>query len=416
VRPPSNAPTKEDRATLPENIVPFLVPVTISPTPVRIPKTPTNRPTTVKPATNAPVQTTITEVPVLETPSSSAPTSVPPVSTPTPNPPVAAPPTDSPISTPVDDAVLDSLRQLLSGFFYDQSAISDTNSYQYRALRRTAEQEGFDDFSGIKVLQYWILYCIYFSTNAPIDNNIFAARQPEDLLLPTWKSTDGWEEISVDPCDGWYGISCNGSGRITEIQLQRNQLSGVFPPEVSFLAADGPRATGAGNLQRLEIYNNELLTNHPDNDDTWIESLGSSLEVLNYGSTSFRGPIPKLPSTLIEFDCSYTLHTGPLLESSFEGLDHLRVLILDGNQYNSSVPFIYGRLPSLKYLYIREASLTGDLSYMQGMPAIVEHLVDGNPDLSGPIYPFIGDLDTLRSFSAADCGLVSKTSGRASCM
>jgi hypothetical protein len=306
----------------------------------------------------------------------------------------------------------ESLISTISGLdplFYDQSPFSDVNSYQYRALERTSEQEGFNDFSVRKLVQYWILYCIYFATNgAPNDlvsanDNVFV-RQAGGVIAK-WKNTDGWEENNRDPCDGWYGIICDENDRVTEIHLQRNQLSGIFPPEVSFLAADGPRATGAGALIRLEIFNNELLTNHPE-DDSWVATLESSLEVLNYRSTSFRGPIPKLPSSLVEFDCSYTFHSGPIPESSFENLNDLTLAILDGNSYNSSVPTIFGNLPSLKYFYIREASLTGDLSYMRGMPSIVEHLVDLNPNLSGPIYPYIGQLSTLRSFSAADCGLV----------
>jgi hypothetical protein len=324
--------------------------------------------------------------------------------------PVANPPNIMPVPSPapVEDKLLsETFREILAPFSYDTSVFLDSNSYQYRALTRTVEQVGFEDFSKSKMLQYWILYCIYFATNTGIEglaDNVFA-RQGAAVY---WKNTEGWQEIDRDPCNnnGWYGIACNENGQVTAIQLQRNQLAGVFPPEVSFLASDGPRATDAGKLRILEVYNNEGLTNSAK-DDSWIAVLGSNLEVLNYGSTSFQGPIPKLPTQLVEFDCSYTLHLGPIPDASFQGLHSLTLAILDGNNYNSSIPAVFGTLGSLKYFYVREASLTGNLSYMRDMPNIVEHLVDRNPNLSGPIYSFIGELETLRSFSAADCGLVS---------
>lgn len=319
-----------------------------------------------------------------------------------------SPPVPEPTVPPLIDPSLVEQLEEITPLLYNQSAFSDVNSYQYRALLRTSQQVGFGSFSFWKLIQYWSLYCIYFATNGAVNgietgNNVFA-RQEGDLM-PGWKNTDGWEEYNLAPCDGWFGIACDNNDRVTEIHFQRNQLSGTFPPEVSFLASEGDYSWDAGALKKLEIFSNKLLTNNPEQ-NSWIAALEGDLQVLNYGSTSFRGPIPKLPSSLVEFDCSYTLHSGPIPESSFDGLNDLKLLILDGNSYGSSVPSIFGGLPSLKYFYIREASLTGDLSYMRNMTSIVEHMVDSNPDLSGPIYPEIGQLRTLKSFSVADCGLV----------
>jgi hypothetical protein len=265
----------------------------------------------------------------------------------------------------------------------------------------------------VTILQYWILYCIYFATNVDPNNDATTTQSDNNNdfrsgFIPQWKNTNGWEETDVNPCagddDGWFGISCE-EDKVTEIRLQRNNLGGNFPTEVSLLASDGSRATGTGKLNRLELFNNELLSNNLD-DSSWIQFLGSNMQVLNYGSTSFGGSIPVLPPSLVEYDCSFTLHTGDIPELSFAGLDKLELCILDGNSYNSPVPSVFGTLPSLKFLYIREASIVGNLSYMDGMSSIVEHLVDLNPNLLGPLFPFLGALSTLKSFSAADCGLV----------
>ena len=87
------------------------------------------------------------------------------------------------------------------------------------------------------------------------------------------------------------------------------------------------------------------------------------------------------------------------MDSTFDGLNSLEFCVLDGNAYNSSVPSAIGRLASLNALYIADAFISGDLSYMEGMPAISEHWIDVNPGLSGPIFSFIGAIPTLRSFS-----------------
>jgi len=115
--------------------------------------------------------------------------------------------------------------------------------------------------------------------------------------------------------------------------------------------------------------------------------------------------VPKLPNSLEEFDCSYAGHTGEIEASAFEGLDQLKLLAMDGNNFDSGVPTALAALPSLELFYIRDSGLSGDLSYMRGMTSVVEHLVDGNPLLSGTIPSTLGELTTLRSFSVSDCGL-----------
>ena len=128
-------------------------------------------------------------------------------------------------------------------------------------------------------------------------------------------------------------------------------------------------------------------------------------ENLYFQGTGFAGTIPRLPSGLVELDASFTLLAGKLDGASFAGLENLSWMLLDGNAYNSSVPVELGSLPNLKFLYVADAFVTGDLSYMQGMPSIVEHWIDINPGLSGPVFSFIGELSTLGSFSVSQNSL-----------
>ncbi len=126
-------------------------------------------------------------------------------------------------------------------------------------------------------------------------------------------------------------------------------------------------------------------------------------EYLYFGSTSFTysNGVPDFLSNLTnlaEFDCSYTYFTGPLRSTPFETLSQLTYIELDGNAYNSSIPTIFGSLPSLTNFYAANAFVSGDLSFMKGMPSIYELWVDQN-SIGGSLPTFLGSLSTLSSFS-----------------
>jgi hypothetical protein len=115
----------------------------------------------------------------------------------------------------------------------------------------------------------------------------------------------------------------------------------------------------------------------------------------------YSNGVPDLLSNLtnlVAFDCSFTFFYGPLRSTPFAKLTQLQYLELDGNGYNSSVPTVLSTLPNLLYFYAVDADISGDLSFMKGMPAIVEVWVDQN-GLHGTLPSFLGSLSTLKSFS-----------------
>jgi len=279
----------------------------------------------------------------------------------------------------------------------------DPSSYQSAALRRVEEQVGVDDMTDVKLMQYYSLYCIFEATNAKSNEFIVQSRAfAEDAGIPGWKVTTGWLENNLDPCEGnWWGVSCVDD-KVVNLDLFDNGLTGDFAPEVVFLAGDGFYATGAGALVSLDIFNNRFMSNNGDN--TWIEDLGSQLGYLYIQNTMFSGKLPKkFPDGLIELDIANSLITGTLDGAAFEGLNSLRFLLMDGMQFNSSIPSEIASLPNLEYFFATDAMITGDLSYMQSMPIIFEHWTDRNPDLGGTIPSFLGDLTSLQSFSIAEC-------------
>lgn len=208
-------------------------------------------------------------------------------------------------------------------------------------------------------------------------------------------TADGWSRNDLAPCGGFFGVSCDEDNTIVGINLYDNGLTGTFPPEITLLASDGFRSTGAGVLRSLDVYLNAGLGN--GNDSHWVSELGSSLRYLFLGKTAFGGSIPQLPSGLIEFDASHTNIDGGLVAENFEGLNHLTWLLLDGCSFQTSIPTEFAELPKLEYFYISDAQITGDLSYLEGMPVLFEHFASNNPGLGGELYSFIGDITSLAS-------------------
>jgi hypothetical protein len=113
-----------------------------------------------------------------------------------------------------------------------------------------------------------------------------------------------------------------------------------------------------------------------------------------------------LPDNIQEFDCSFSFITGGLTDANFAGLNQLVFADFDGNAYNSSVPQAFSSLQSLTFLYIVDGFISGDLSYMIGMPSIREHWIDTNPGLGGTIPAALSTVATLESFSVTSCNFV----------
>jgi hypothetical protein len=224
--------------------------------------------------TNPPVAApTNPPVPAPTNPPVAAPT-VPPVPAPT-NPPVPAPtvPPVAPTTAPVS---VSAVQTKLSQFALNGGAeFADPESYQSKALRQVEAQVGVDAFTDAKCVQYYALYCIYYATYSV--QNPITENDPrfEGIPFPGWLISTGWQETTLDPCDGWYGIGCDAEGRVSTIDLFENLLTGSFPPEVVLLALDGPFSTGAGNLFRIDLFRNEFVWNNDDS--SWMTDLGSNM-------------------------------------------------------------------------------------------------------------------------------------------
>lgn len=283
--PPVSAPTDLPVATPTDPpVAPVVVPTDI---PVAAPTDPPVAPVV---APTAPPAFAPTDPPV------AAPTDLP-VAAPT-DPPVAVPtvppliPTDVPVAVPTDPPLaptnppvaltqppsfgMPTVQMRLTPFTLNNGAeFSDPNSYQSQALLKTEAQAGVETFTDEKLTQYYALYCIYNATNQV--PNAITSMDPrfDGIPFPRWLVETGWDQTTLDPCDGWFGITCDAQGRVSTVDLFENLLTGIFPPEVALLALDGPFATGGGNLFRIDVFRNQFLFNN--NDNSWFTDLGSNM-------------------------------------------------------------------------------------------------------------------------------------------
>ena len=128
--------------------------------------------------------------------------------------------------------------------------------------------------------------------------------------------------LSDRPVREWHGVTTDASGRVINLLLGGNQLTGEIPAELGSLAM----------LERLWFHDNQLSGDIPP-------ELGSlaNLEELYLFDNRLTGTIP----------------------TELGGLTNLAHLRLDDNQLTGEIPPELGRLENLTLLYLSGNQLTG---------------------------------------------------------
>ena len=284
------------------------VPVPVAPVPVPVPVVaPTAPPTDapVNPPTSPP-----TDAPV--NPPTNPPTNAP-VNPPT-NPPTDAPvnpptvpPTVAPVPVPTAPPTLDPITQLIISVSLDGGAsLSDPDAYQAKALNWLLSSNTAN-LSNARLVQRWVLACIYFATFEV--RTIFTdAAFGEGNVLP-WLSSTNWV-TDANECD-WTKVDCDENNSVTILDLFSNILTGEFPREVELLSA---------TLEILDIGDNFVFADGIDIN----QSLGklTNLRDLRYDQTNFLNDngIPLEINNLkaLEFyACASTIYRGPLNANLF---------------------------------------------------------------------------------------------------
>ena len=226
----------------------------------------------------------------------------------------------------------------------------------------------------------------------------------EALGGPGWRNSTNW--LTDAPLETWWGIQVDESGRVSDIQLFSNRLSGRIPsrigrfPHLRRLRLDanqirGPIPPELGELtelRRLELNANDFRGGIP-------RELGKleKLERLFLHDNQLVGAIPPEFGNLVDlrlFWARNNLLEGPI-PTELGALTRLEWLDLIGNRLEGPVPPELGELARLRYLDLNRNRLSGPLPPELGRLARLEQLSLADNMLAGPLPPGLGRLARL---------------------
>ena len=243
----------------------------------------------------------------------------------------------------------------------------------------------------------------------------------DDAGGDNWKTSTNWK--TTNPLGQWHGITVSG-GRVTEIKLTENQLTGTISTGLSALSnlvelslwnnslsGTIPDLSSLDNLEILHLDGNNLSGDVPDLsqlDSLWDinlkdNSLGGTVSSIGIGSASSRayrvwisnnrlsGTIPDLGSNyhLDQLNLEGNLLSGTLDALASSGETRLDVVNLNYNKITGTIPDLSG-FHTLKSLYVAGNRLSGTLANLTTLGDRNEHsrffaLDLGGNNLSGTI-------------------------------
>ena len=244
-----------------------------------------------------------------------------------------------------------------------------------------------------------------------------------------WTDNTNW--LSTGPVGEWHGVTTNDDGRVTEIDLGENQLTGIVPTslgdlsELTILRLFGNQLSGAiplhlGNLSNLEVLalgGNELEGEIPSDLQklsnlgelhlwgngltgtipAWLGDL-TDLTQLSISSNRMYGTIPAELGSLTSLTDLW-LHDnelrGPIPEE-MGNLTNLGRLELHQNNLTGTIPSSVGDLSQLTVLFLFDNQLTGEIPSSLGALTRLERLSLRDNQLSGEIPSWLGDLYNLK--------------------
>ncbi len=226
---------------------------------------------------------------------------------------------------------------------------------------------------------------------------------------PNWDRNDNW--LTDAPLGDWYGVEVDGQGRVTELEIQLNRLTGQLPPELGSLAnlrslfiwldgTTGPIPPELGNLANLRSLRLMSFADTPHLTGPIPPELGNlaNLQVLELWNNDLTGPIPPELGDLARLrhlGLDQNRLTGPI-PPELARLANLTSLHLSKNDLTGLILPEIGDLADLRSLNLASNRLSGPIPPELGGPANLESLYLGDNELTGPMPPALGGLIHMR--------------------
>ncbi|CAL1371616.1 unnamed protein product [Linum trigynum] len=204
---------------------------------------------------------------------------------------------------------------------------------------------------------------------------------------------------AASPCR-WFGIACDESGSVTEINLSYLDMTGTLQ-NLNFYSFP--------NLLRLDLKYNQFTGTIPP-----TIGLLSKLQFLDLSTNSLNGTIPLSISNLTrvyELDLSRNNITGTLDPRFFArtGLVSLRNFLLQTTGLGGRIPEEIGNLKNLSLIAFDENQFSGPIPTSMGNLTELTILRLNSNQLSGSIPPglaFLTKLTDVRLFRNQLSGIV----------
>ncbi len=197
-----------------------------------------------------------------------------------------------------------------------------------------------------------------------------------------WINKENW--CSDKPVNEWFGIITDENGRVTEIHLDFNGLSGTIPEsfyglqKMSVVALESNRLSGElseklwemSELSYLRLYNNQLTGGL-----TSAIGKAKKLRFLGLGANSLKGTIPdEITELTILFYFSIENHAfsggtftyaanefSGTIPSNLDRLQNLQYFLVENNNLEGGVPACFGNMPKLIGLELYGNRLSGEI-------------------------------------------------------
>lgn len=167
------------------------------------------------------------------------------------------------------------------------------------------------------------------------------------------------------PMSTWYGVTLNGSGCVSGLNLNNNNLNGVLIdlnlPNTNNIDLGNNNLTGSipnfsylANTQVLNLYNNQLSGTLPN-----FSNL-TTITQLTLNNNNLNGSIPDFSgmSTLTQLFLGENNLSGNI--PNFSNLFNLNILSIPDNQLDGNLPN-FTSLYSLSQLYLQNNRLSGNI-------------------------------------------------------